>query len=114
MIQVFPTTDSDSVVFPHVVHAKTAIASQRYSTTVFISINARSKRSTDSVLDPYHVHYQPLVSVRGQSFPPPPYRNALRSSGTLLPLPALYLLLVPAKSLGFGNCSSPWNFHLPS
>lgn len=40
--------------------------------------------------------------------------KAPKSNGTLLPLPALNLLPPPKNSLGLGNCSSPWNFHLVS
>lgn len=31
------------------------------------------------------------------------YRNGAKSNGTLLPLPALYLLGTPKKSLGLGS-----------
>ena len=37
--------------------------------------------------------------------------NCDKSSGTLLPLPALYLFAPPIKSLGFGNWWSSWNLH---
>lgn len=39
------------------------------------------------------------------------YSKAAKSSGTLLPLPALYRFGPPTKSRGFGNDSSGWNFH---
>jgi hypothetical protein len=42
------------------------------------------------------------------------YSNALRSSGTLLPLPALYLLGPPLNCLGMGSDSSGWNLNLAS
>jgi len=42
------------------------------------------------------------------------YANELRSSGTLLPLPALYLLGPPVNGLGIGNASSGWNLNLLS
>lgn len=35
--------------------------------------------------------------------------KALRSSGTLLPLPARYLRSPPANGRGLGNKPSPWN-----
>lgn len=37
--------------------------------------------------------------------------SALRSNGTLLPLPALYFFALPINSLGLGNLSSLTNFH---
>ena len=40
--------------------------------------------------------------------------NALRSKGTLLPLPALYFLGPPMKSRGLGNRLSSLNCHLGS
>lgn len=40
--------------------------------------------------------------------------SALRSNGTLLPLPARYLLAPPWNSLGLGNMDSSTNFHLGS
>ena len=42
------------------------------------------------------------------------YANARRSSGTLLPLPALYLLGPPINCLGIGKASSGWNLNLVS
>jgi hypothetical protein len=42
------------------------------------------------------------------------YSNALKSSGTLLPLPALYLLGPPLNCLGMGSDSSGWNLNLAS
>lgn len=42
------------------------------------------------------------------------YLIALRSSGTLLPLPARYLLGLLLNSLGFGNMLSSAHFHLGS
>lgn len=38
----------------------------------------------------------------------------LRSSGTLLPRPALYFFGPLVKSRGFGNSESGWNFQRPS
>lgn len=40
--------------------------------------------------------------------------RALKSNGTLLPLPALYFLVPPINSLGFGNNPSSLNCHLGS
>lgn len=57
--------------------------------------------------------YQQLASFR-QPFRPVPYTphlSALRSSGTLLPLPARYFLGLPRNSLGFGNTPSSTHFH---
>jgi hypothetical protein len=42
------------------------------------------------------------------------HANALRSNGTLLPLPALYLFGPPLNGLGMGNASSGWNLNLVS
>jgi len=41
-------------------------------------------------------------------------QRALRSKGTLLPLPARYFLVPPTKSLGFGNRPSSFHCHLGS
>lgn len=46
--------------------------------------------------------------------PQTPAYRALRFSGTLLPLPALYFFVPPIKSLGFGNADSSLKFHLAS
>jgi hypothetical protein len=42
------------------------------------------------------------------------YEKADKSSGTLLPLPALYLFGAPVNCLGCGKEASGWNFHLVS
>lgn len=61
-----------------------------------------------------------LKGLNGQGFEGPEYERfesysyALKSNGTLLPLPALYLFGPLVKSLGRGNCPSSWKRHLRS
>jgi hypothetical protein len=42
------------------------------------------------------------------------YSKLFKSSGTLLTLPARYLLELPTNSLGLGSCESSWNLQRES
>lgn len=73
-----------------------------------------SAHGMHSGLDRCHVHSTASGSVRliTHAFLLQP--RLLRSSGTLLPLPALYRFATPVNCRGGGSCDSSWNFHLPS